>query len=194
MPIPFLAMSLAAKFLPSLISKLTGSDKAGEVAEDVVNIARRITGKEDPSEVTKALEGNPQLALEFQQELHNYELELEREYTKQLETVNATMREEARAGGIQAFWRPFNGILFGVTIWCDYFLAQIIMPYVNSKIVWEHVPMPVYVLWAGVLGVTAASRGKEKITKMKAEVVAGRIPALSGLNVVKEFGKGILGM
>ena len=69
--ISLLAMSLAAKFLPSLIGKLTGSDKAEEVAENVVNIATRITGKEDPSEITKALEENPQLALEFQQDLHN---------------------------------------------------------------------------------------------------------------------------
>lgn len=193
MPLPFLAMSLAAKFLPSLIGKLTGSDKAEEIAEDVVNMATTITGKGDVSEAAKALEENPQLALEFQQELHNYELGLEREQTKRLETVNQTMRAEAMSGSwAQRSWRPWNGFLFGITLFLDYVGSQIILAVMDSAWVWHHIPAGVYMLWTGVLGVAVISRGTEKIAKTKS-IAKANGQSLEGLNVIKEFGKGILG-
>ena len=70
MPLPLigLALSLASKFAPSLIGKLTGSDKAEEVAEKVVDIAKVATGQDDPQEAAKAVEANPEIALQFQRD------------------------------------------------------------------------------------------------------------------------------
>lgn len=193
MPLPLLAMSLAAKFLPSLIGKLTGSDRAEEVAENVVNMATRITGKEDVSEATKVLEANPQLALEYQQGLHNYELSIEQEHTRKLEIVNSTMQAEAVSGSwAQRGWRPFNGFLFGCTLFLDYVGSQIVLALAESAYPWQHIPAGVYMLWTGVLGVTAISRGTEKIAKTKA-IAQANGQTLQGFDALKEFGKGILG-
>ncbi len=191
--IPLLAMSLAAKFLPSLIGKLTGSNKAEEIAENVVNIAKVVTGKEDVSDAAKALEENPQLALEYQQELHTYELGIEQEQTKRLEAVNVTMRAEAVSGSIlQRIWRPINGLLFGITLFLDYVGSQIILALVESEWVWSHIPAGVYMLWSGVLGVAVISRGTEKIAKTKA-ITKANGTTFGNFDAVKEFGKGILG-
>lgn len=216
MPIPFLiplAIQLAAKFAPTLVGKLTGSDKAEHVAEKVIDFAKGVTGKEDAEEAAKVLEANPELALKFQQALYTYELGIEQEQTKRLEAVNRTMQTEAVSGSVlQRIWRPINGLLFGFTIWCDYFVAQIVVPMLNHHFIlnaakfskdtgieidplhfiWDHVPMPVYVLWAGVLGVAVASRGKEKITKMRT-MAASNGTTFGNLELLKEFGKGILG-
>lgn len=216
MPLPLiaLAISLASKFGPSLIGKLTKSDKAEEVAEKVVGFAKIVTGQDDPQEAAKILETNPALALQFQQSLYTYEIGLAQEDTRRLEAVNKTMQAETVSGSVlQKIWRPINGLLFGFTLWCDYFLAQIIIPIINYHyafeaaekadvflklgvkpftIAWQHIPMPVYILWAGVLGAAVISRGKEKITKTKINALANGIP-FGGMDLIKEFGRGIIG-
>lgn len=78
MPFPLipLAISLASQFAPSLIGKLTKSDKAEEIAEKVIGFAKVVTGQGNPEDAIKAIEANPELALQFQRDLHAYELEL----------------------------------------------------------------------------------------------------------------------
>jgi hypothetical protein len=78
MPLPLiaLAISLASKFAPSLIGKLTKSDKAEQVAEKVIGFAKAVTGQDNPEDAVKTIEANPELALQFQRDLHDYELEL----------------------------------------------------------------------------------------------------------------------
>lgn len=96
MPLPLIpiAISLASRFAPSLIGKLTGSDTAAEVAEKVVDMAKVVTGQNDPTEAAKAIEANPELALEYQRELHGYELAL-----KEIEYKKEKLAYEDQAGG-----------------------------------------------------------------------------------------------
>jgi len=185
-------MQLAAKFAPSLVGKLTGSDKAEQIAEKVIGFAKEVTGEESPENAVKVLDANPEMALKFQQALYTYQLGLEQEYTKQIEAVNRTMQTEVISGkGLTAFWRPFNGILFGCTLFLDYVGSQIILALAESTFVWQHIPAGVYMLWTGVLGVAAVSRGKEKITNIRTTAALNGT-ALGNLELLKEFGKGIL--
>ena len=205
-PLIPIAISLATKFAPDLISKLMG-DKAGEVAEKVIGIASSITGKADPQEAHDMIMANPTLQLDFEKSSMNFQLELYKEDTKRLESTNATMREEAKSTNQwQAAWRPFNGFLFGISLFCDYFVSQIIemiiRAIVTPKIVpigqaivpfvynWQHIPDGVYMLWAAVLGVSAGSRGFEKVAKTKSENGGSN---LSAIDLVKLFGKGAVG-
>lgn len=86
MPFPLLpiAISLVSKYAPSLIGKLTGSDKAEEIAEQVVGFAQVATGQDNAEDAKRKMDANPELALQFQRDLHSYELALaEIEYKKQ---------------------------------------------------------------------------------------------------------------
>lgn len=205
------AMKLAADFAPSIAGWL-GGDKAESVAEEVVNIAQSITGTDSPDQAMEVLKKDPQLALKYQQAMMDYQLALEREETKRMgmqiehmNQVNETMQVEVREGkGWKAGWRPFNGYLFGATIFCDYFLSQIALalfgvivkiwahPTAAISFEWTHIPDGVYIFWSGILGVSAVSRGVEKIRKTQA--FAGQSPAGNGLGgMVKDFAKGVMG-
>ena len=193
LPLIPIAIKLASLFAPSLIGKLTKSDKAEAVAEKVIGFAQTITGQDNPEDAAKTIEANPELALQFQRDLHDYELGLEQERTKQLESVNRTMQAEAVSGSwAQRTWRPFNGFLLGITLFMDYIGSQIVLALAESTFVWQHIPAGVYMLWTGVLGIAAVSRGKEKVTKTKALALAEGIQ-LGNVDMLREFGKGIIG-
>ncbi len=160
-----IAISLAAKFAPLLISKLAGKD-AGEVAEKVVGIAQGITGEVDPSNLLDTLAQSPARIVEFRQRSNELIMSLAQEDTKRLEAVNRSMQAESKSNSLmQRAWRPFNGFLFGITIWCDFFLGPILIQAFESKITLDHVPTTIYLLWSTVLGATAWTRGKEKMAK-----------------------------
>ena len=167
MPLPLIpiAISLASKFLPSLLGRLFGK-KAESTASAVVDIATAITGESQPSKLEAALQANPAALLKFQEAANSFTLQLEREDTKRLEAVNITMQAEARSNSwMQRSWRPFNGFLLGFSIWCDYFLLPILLAAFNSTLALEHLPMQVYMVWSTVLGISAWTRGQEKIKK-----------------------------
>lgn len=171
-----IAISLVSKFAPSLIGRLTKSDKAEAVAEKVVGFAKAVTGQDNPEDAARTIEANPEIALQFQQDLHTYELGLEQERTKQLEAVNRTMQVEALSGSwAQRAWRPFNGFAFAIVLFCDYFLAQVILALVKSQMEWSHIPLQVYMLWSAILGITAGSRGIEKVAKLQGSGILGVI-------------------
>lgn len=192
LPLIPLAISLATKFAPSLISKLVGT-KAGEVAERVAGIATSITGLADPEKAHDVIMANPELQLEFEKGAMDLQLAMYQEDTKRLETVNDTMRAESQSKSwAQRTWRPFNGFLFGVTLFCDYFISQIVFMVLKAKYStftfdWEHIPPSVYMLWATVLGVAAGTRGWEKVSAEKA-----RNGKLDAGEWVKTFGRGIV--
>ena len=85
-----------AQFAPGIVRWIAG-DKAGEVADKVVGIAKTVTSKSDGADALAAIKADPALALQFQQSVMAYELALYQEDTKRLEAVNATMRIEAQS-------------------------------------------------------------------------------------------------
>lgn len=77
MAIPFLAAALGlTEFAPSLIRWLVGH-KAGRISQDVVELARKITGAQSDADVMAALKANAHLANEFQCEIAKKEAEWE---------------------------------------------------------------------------------------------------------------------
>jgi hypothetical protein len=209
LPLIPIAISLATKFVPSLLGKLAG-DKAGEVAEKVVGIASSITEIADPQKAHDKIMGDPTLQLEFEKSAMNLELELYKEDTRRLQAINQTMQVEATSKSlVQRAWRPFNGFMFGITLFCDYFVSQVIEMIVKYQMdvlkldaiktgsdfipfafTWEHIPAGVYMLWSAVLGVSAGSRGWEKVSKAKAQN-GGQ--GLGLKDITKLFGQGIIG-
>lgn len=74
MALPLLAAALGlAEFVPSIIRFLEG-DKASDVAKNVVETAKRITGKDQVEECKQALRQSPELLFEFQKEMVKLEL------------------------------------------------------------------------------------------------------------------------
>lgn len=57
-----------AEFVPSILQLIMG-DEAGQVAEKVVDTARKVTGQRESDEIKKLLRESPQLVLQFQREI-----------------------------------------------------------------------------------------------------------------------------
>jgi hypothetical protein len=70
-----------AEFAPSIVRWLSGDD-AENVAADVVNAARRITGKEEPSDLISHLRLDPMALIEFQKGMLSMETERELAYLR----------------------------------------------------------------------------------------------------------------
>ena len=167
LPLIPIAISLAAKFAPMLLGKLFG-DKAEKTAGKVISIANgALGGGIAPENLLAAMEQDSAATLAFQKAANDLASKLYEEDTKRLKAVNITMQAESRSVSLaQRLWRPFNGFLFGISIWCDYFLAPIIISLTKSELNLAHVPMEVYLLWSSVLGVTAWGRTKEKLKQI----------------------------
>lgn len=109
-----IALALA-QFVPGLTRLLMG-DKAGEVADKVVDAANAVTGADNPDEALAQIKQYPELQLKLQQEMNHIVLaELEAE-NKQLATINATMQVEYTSGDkFVRRWRPFFGYMTAIT-------------------------------------------------------------------------------
>jgi preprotein translocase subunit SecY len=74
-----MAMALA-QFAPSLVKFFTGSDKAEEVANQVLGIAQVVTGAPTPAAAVAAIQMDPVKAAEFQQAALAADADLEKGY------------------------------------------------------------------------------------------------------------------
>lgn len=165
-----------AKFAPSIIGWVAG-DKAEEGAQKALDIAQSITGKSDPESALKELENNQEFALKFQNAVMSHELAMFQENTKRIQSVNETMQSESKSEHwMQYSWRPFNGFLFGITIFMNYVFPQIVNMFIRatgdpmedgtySLLVAGNIPEFVFVAWGAILGVSAWHRGAEKREK-----------------------------
>lgn len=92
-----------------------------------------------------------------------------------IQAVNTTMQAESKSEHwMQWAWRPFNGFLFGVTLFCNYALPtlinSLILPFLSiahTAILSNPVPEGVFMAWGAVLGVTAWHRGLMQVEQAK---------------------------
>ena len=68
-----------AQFAP-VISKWLGGEQAEQAAQDVLALAKQITGQNDPNDMIKALKNDPELIIAFQKAVIQLETELEVNY------------------------------------------------------------------------------------------------------------------
>lgn len=158
---------------PTIAGSLAGGATGNPIIGGAVSsIVRGILGKPDDGSPIQEIEAqeiikNPEMYLKLRTMLQEMEIKKLQEETRQMGMVNQTMQAESKSESkAQRGWRPFNGYLFGTTLFCDYFLAQIIFALAKIGFTWQHIPSEVYMLWSAVLGVTAASRGVEKVAKV----------------------------
>jgi hypothetical protein len=86
-----LAMGLA-QFAPQIIRWVSGSDKAGDVAKKVVEVAEVVTGHTGP-EAIQALQADPALVIQFRQRLVEIEADIEKAYLQDRQHARATHRD-----------------------------------------------------------------------------------------------------
>jgi hypothetical protein len=93
MAFPFLAAAMGlAEFAPGIVRWLSGDD-AASVASDIVDAARRVTGKEDPAEWAEHLRLDPLALIQFQKDMLC--IENEREFAQVKDRQNARERDVA---------------------------------------------------------------------------------------------------
>ena len=155
-----------SKIAPAIIG-LLGGDKAGEKAEKVIAVARQLTGIADPQEAVMAIHASPELQLRMQELTNNLIIAEMQEETRQLQAVNATMQAESKSEHWpQWSWRPFNGFMFGLTLFFNYAFPPVVNMFITAWgetttrfLVAGTIPEFVFVAWASVLGVTSWHRG-----------------------------------
>lgn len=176
-----LAIAAAKQFAPSLIGSLFG-DKAESVAKDVVGIAQNITGESSPKTAMEALANSPELVLQFKEATMDYQLKIAQEETSRLQTINATMVAESKSEHWPQYsWRPFNGFLFGITLFCNYGITAIVNTWASTPSVAQTIPEIVFIVWGSILGVTAWTRGNEKAAKAGVVKPPSKLDRLSRL-------------
>ncbi|MFA9219246.1 MAG: hypothetical protein ACEQSK_19370 [Sphingomonadaceae bacterium] len=75
-----IALALAGQFAPSIIKHFTNSETAGAVAAQVIDIAKTVTGKGEPTEALESLRADPALALQFKTAVLAAEVDLDKAY------------------------------------------------------------------------------------------------------------------
>lgn len=177
-----------AEFVPSIVGWFTGDDKDADKAEGVLEIVKQVTGL-GVTDGIGALRNNPDLVVKLKSAVMDFQIKMEQENTKQLQAVNNTMIAEGKSEHwMQWSWRPFNGYLFGSTLLIGYVLPAVVnvafaafhvtdrilegQEYIDALRVVPYASIPEFVLasWAAILGVSAFTRGKEKLAN-----VAGKL-------------------
>lgn len=95
-PLIPIAMQLA-QYAPALIKLLAG-EKAGEVAGKVVDVARAVTGIDEPKFAVEAIQMDPAKAAEFQLAVGAQQADWERMYLADTQSARARDVELAKAG------------------------------------------------------------------------------------------------
>jgi len=110
------AGTLIAKFLPELLH-LFGKDKQAEVAKEVVDIAKRITGKDSEDAAVEKIMADPNLALQFKQAVISQQIRLE-EIALEREKVYVDDVQDARK------YRDEKLFYLGCVIYAIFFLTM----------------------------------------------------------------------
>lgn len=152
------------------IAPWVGAAVSGPLAPVVATVISAVTGDKTDAggvqEVLKSLSSSEEGRIKLAQIESDLQIKiLELGYTslkdlqelefKNVAEVNATMRAETTAENWPQYsWRPYNGFLFGTTIFANYFILPLL-----------HIPPPsipaeVWGTWGLILGVASFYRGK----------------------------------
>lgn len=169
MALPLIA-SLAASVLPSIIGYF--DDDAGKAAEKVGRVVQGVLGTDDPTDAARMIQADPALAAKLRERLMDLQIELERERTKRIESVNKTMQAEQQAKHWwSSAWRPFWGFcsavaflgVAGLCCWLGYKAivagdpkALAMIPQLITSFA------ALFAIPGAILGVASWHRGKEK--------------------------------
>lgn len=113
MDIITVAMGLS-QFVPQLAKWLTGSDKAEQVAQKAIDIAKSVTGAQTGDEAVKALQADPSLVLQYRKAVLDQEAAFQVLAVQNAADINKSMQAEAASEHWPTYsWRPYIGFCFG---------------------------------------------------------------------------------
>ena len=92
-----IALRLAAQFAPGLVRRLVGP-RAGDVAEQIFNMGRSITGATSPEEIEAALSASVEHAAQFRSQAAQLDMELEQAYLADRQDARSMRLELAKMG------------------------------------------------------------------------------------------------
>ena len=153
---PIAAAMALAQFVPQIIGWVSGKGSgAQKAAQKVVDIAQQITGQSSPDAAINALKSDPNLVLQYRKAILDHDLEMQKLVVQNETDINLTMQAEAKADHWPTYsWRPYNGFLFGTTVFCTYFVLPVLK--INPPVI----PVEMWMSWAAILGVASFFRGK----------------------------------
>ncbi len=96
-----IAMGLA-QFAPGIIKLITGSDKAADVADKVIGVAKAVTGADSGPAALAAIQADPAKVLDFQMAMGAQQLELERMYLGDTQDARARDVQLVQAGHVNS--------------------------------------------------------------------------------------------
>ena len=137
-----------APIVASVVSSVTGTSKES-VTETLESLSLTSEGKVKLKEIEAATQIKlAELGFSSLQSLEEIKF-------KAVAEVNATMRSETTAEKWPQYsWRPYNGFLFGTTIFCTYFVLPLCG--VQAPVI----PPEIWGTWGLILGVASFYRGK----------------------------------
>lgn len=102
-----------SQFVPKIVKWIAG-DKAGNVAQKVVDVAQAVTGKATGDQALAALQADPNLVLQYQKAMLDQEVTFEQLAVQNATDVNKSMQAESASEHWPTYsWRPFIGFCFG---------------------------------------------------------------------------------
>lgn len=150
--LPWIGTALGGPFgavAATAVGKVLGLDEA------TVDTVKATLSGMPPEELMKFKMAELEVQLKLQEFGVKSVFDLAELEVKATAEVNQTMRVEAGAEHWPTYsWRPFNGFLFGITIFCSYFLLPLF------KIPVPTIPESVWLTWGGILGIASFFRGK----------------------------------
>ncbi len=177
-----------ARFVPGLV-RWVGGERAGEVAEKVVDVARTVTGHEDPQAAAQAIERDPELQIRLQQAMAPVLIAQYEAETRRLESVNETMRAESRSEHWPQYsWRPFWGFASGLAFFIvTVFVCALGWMAISGRMPEALVTLPMlianfatlFAIPGAILGVSAWHRGKQQRIAAGESTTPGIVSALA---------------
>lgn len=168
---------------PALVGLFDSDDEStvSKVARSAADVAKAVTGKDTEADALAALEADPALMIEYQRITAEKAVALYQEETKRLQSVNATMRVEAKSdkwwvSGWRPFWGFCSAIAFMVVTALCCWLAYEAIAKGRAEAL-TMIPQLVgamatlFAIPGAILGVASWHRGKEK--RIKAGETAG---------------------
>lgn len=179
------------------LARWIGGDKAGAVADQAIDIARQVAGRDEPADALEAIRRDPQLQIQLQQAMTPLIIAQLEADARGLEIVNATMRAEfASQDDYVRRWRPYWGYMTARAWMLQIvMLAVVVVGAVVATIKGQATAVnalldgaaalvgALTVQWGialAVLGVSVAKRSQDK------QVVAGQTPVPSALHMLME--------
>jgi hypothetical protein len=110
-----IAMGLS-QFVPQIV-RWIGGDKAGNVAQKVVDVAQQVTGQASGDAALKALQADPNLVLQYRKAILDQEVTFEQLAVQNAGDINKTMQTEAAAEHWPTYsWRPAIGFAVALAV------------------------------------------------------------------------------